>query len=67
MHQHLGQFARDAVLDGTVWIADPAHPRYATTLRVEPPSWLVDEVTRSLALAKEQDAAGPHPENDAMW
>ncbi len=66
MHQHLGQFVRDAVLHGSVWIPDPANPRYATTLKVEPPPWLVDEVTRNIALAKAQDEAGPAGDDENL-
>lgn len=50
-HRALGQLVRDAVLRGSISIPDPDNPRYAKTVTVESPQWLVDEVKRRMEMA----------------
>ena len=58
MHQHLGQLVRDAVLQGSILVPDPANPRFATFVNVEAPPWLAGEVNRWMVIARAQDEIG---------
>jgi hypothetical protein len=57
MHEDLGRLVRDAVTRGSINIADPDNPIYSKSVSVEVPQWLVDQVTRRLALAATLDDA----------
>jgi hypothetical protein len=56
MHEALGQWVRDAVLHKRISVPDPDDRRFVTTLPVDPPQWLIDEVQRLLALARRSSA-----------